>query len=90
MNKEELVANVALHADLNKTQANRAVEAVFQTISESLQRGEDVRMLGFGTFSVKTRKARIGRNPHTGDALQIKERKAVAFSAGKALKLSIK
>lgn len=86
MNKEELVESVAKQSALNKSEANRVVDAVLKVIGESLKKGEDVRLMGFGTFSVKRRKARNGRNPRTGEAVLIPESKVIAFSAGKALK----
>lgn len=86
MNKEELVESVAKQSALNKSEANRVVDAVLKVIGESLKKGVDVRLMGFGTFSVKRRKARNGRNPRTGEAVLIPESKVIAFSAGKALK----
>ena len=86
MNKNDLVACVAADADLSKADAAKAVEAVFQTISNSLSDGTDVRLVGFGTFSVGHRKATTGRNPQTGAVIQIPASNQPKFKAGKGLK----
>ncbi len=86
MNKNDLVACVAADADLSKADAAKAVEAVFQTISNSLSEGTDVRLVGFGTFSVGHRKATTGRNPQTGAVIQIPASNQPKFKAGKGLK----
>jgi DNA-binding protein HU-beta len=86
MNKAELIDAVASSADLSKTSATQAVDAVVDTITESLRKGDSVTLVGFGTFEVRARAARMGRNPQTGEELQIKASKAPAFKAGKALK----
>jgi len=86
MNKTELVEAVADAADLSKASATRAVEAVLNSVTSALQEGEQVSLVGFGTFSVKDRAARVGRNPQTGAEIQIKAAKIPAFKAGKALK----
>jgi DNA-binding protein HU-beta len=86
MNKAELIDAVASSADLSKASATQAVDAVVDTITESLRKGESVTLVGFGTFEVRARAARMGRNPQTGEELQIKASKAPAFKAGKALK----
>ena len=89
MNKTELVASVAEKAGLTKKQADAAVAAVIASVEESLKKGEKVALVGFGTFEVKTRAARKGRNPATGKAIKIAASKAPAFKAGKAFKDSI-
>lgn len=89
MNKTELVASVAEKAGLTKKQADAAVAAVIASVEESLKKGEKVALVGFGTFEVKTRAARKGRNPATGKSIKIAASKAPAFKAGKAFKDSI-
>ncbi len=86
MNKAELVDAVASAANLSKADAGRAVDAVVGSISSSLSNGEQVAVVGFGTFSVKHRAARAGRNPRTGEAIQIQASNVPSFKAGKALK----
>jgi len=89
MNKQELIAQVATTAGLGKSEAVRAVEAVFDTISASLKKGDEVRLVGFGTFSVSKRKASTGRNPRTGEPMTIKASSQPKFKAGKGLKDSV-
>jgi DNA-binding protein HU-beta len=86
MNKAELIDAVAAAADLPKGEASRAVEAVTQAIADELSKGGQVAIVGFGTFQVKHRAARTGRNPKTGEALQIPASNVPSFKAGKALK----
>ena len=86
MNKADLIEAVADATDLNKATAARAVEAVLNGITEALKKGEQVALVGFGTFEVRERAARTGRNPQTGATIDIKAAKAPAFKAGKALK----
>ena len=86
MNKAELVDAVASAANLSKADAGRAVDAVVSSIASSLQKGEQVSVVGFGTFSVKHRAARAGRNPRTGETIQIAASNVPGFKAGKALK----
>ncbi len=86
MNKAELIDAVASTADISKADATRAVDAVVDNITESLRKGDSVTLVGFGTFEVRERAARSGRNPQTGEAIQIKASKAPAFKAGKAFK----
>ena len=85
MNKGELISAVAA-AGLSKKDADTAVNAVFGAIGDALAKGEAVQLIGFGTFSVKERAAREGRNPQTGEVVKIKASKAPVFKAGKALK----
>lgn len=86
MNKNELVAAVAEKAGISKTDAGAAVEAVFDTIAAELKAGGDVRLVGFGNFTVSHREARKGRNPSTGEEMDIAASKAPKFAAGKSLK----
>lgn len=90
MNKTELVAKVAEKSELTKKDAAKAIDAVFASISESLQDGEKVQIIGFGNFEVRERAARKGRNPQTGQEINIPASKVPAFKAGKALKDGIK
>jgi DNA-binding protein HU-beta len=86
VNKNDLVAEVANSAGLSKADAAKAVDGVFDAISGSLQGGGEVRIVGFGTFSVANRKATTGRNPRTGETIQIPASKQPKFKAGKGLK----
>ena len=86
MNKAELTESVAARAGLTKTDAGSAVDAVFDSIESALSRGDSVSLIGFGTFSVSNRAARIGRNPRTGETIQIAASRAAKFKAGKGLK----
>ena len=89
MNKNELIGAVASTAGISKSQASEAVEAVFGSISSELSSGGEVRLVGFGTFMVADRKATTGRNPRTGEAIQIKASKQPKFRPGKSLKESV-
>jgi DNA-binding protein HU-beta len=89
MNKQELISQVADSTGLSRGDALRAVEAVFDTISGALKRGDEVRLVGFGTFTCSRRKASTGRNPRTGEPMQIKESTQPKFKAGKGLKDSV-
>ena len=86
MNKSELVASVAEKSGLTKKDAEKAVNAVFDAITETLVAGEKVQLVGFGTFEVSERAAREGRNPQSGEPMTIAASKAPKFKAGKALK----
>lgn len=88
MNKTQLVEKIAESADLSKASAGRALDAFTDAVRDTLQSGDDVALVGFGTFSVRTRAARTGRNPKTGEEIQIAEAKVPSFKAGKALKES--
>ena len=90
MNKGQLIEKVMSEAKISKAQATTAVTSLVDNIGNSLKSGEKVVLAGLGTFSVKTRKARTGRNPRTGESLQISERKVVRFKAGKTLKDVVK
>ena len=89
MNKAQLVDSVASATDMTKADAGRAVDATLSAISGSLSGGGDVSLVGFGTFKVRHRAARMGRNPQTGATIQIQASKSVGFKAGKALKESL-
>ncbi|WP_297199944.1 HU family DNA-binding protein [Thermanaeromonas sp.] len=86
MNKAELVASVAEKAEMTKKDAEKAVNAIFASIEEALARGDKVQLVGFGTFEVKERAARVGRNPRTGEEISIAATKVPVFKAGKALR----
>ena len=86
MNKNDLVAAVADNAGLTKADAGKAVDSVFDAIADTLKKGGDVRIVGFGTFAVAKRKATTGRNPRTGETIQIAASKQPKFKAGKGLK----
>lgn len=86
MNKAELIEAIASAADLSKADATRATDAFLETITNTLKAGDQITLIGFGTFSVRSRAARMGRNPQTGEAIQIKASKSAGFKAGKALK----
>ncbi len=86
MNKSELIETVADRADLSKADAARAVDGVIAAVTEALKAEEQVTIVGFGTFLVRQREARTGRNPRTGETIQIAASKVPAFKAGKALK----
>ena len=86
MNKTELIAAVAENAEISKKDAEKAVKAVFDVITEALKNDDKVQVVGFGTFEVSERAAREGRNPQTGETMMIGASKAPKFKAGKALK----
>ncbi len=86
MNKQDLISAVADGSGLTKADASKAVEAVFDGITGALKKGDEVRLVGFGTFSVSKRKASTGRNPRTGEPMQIKASSQPKFKAGKVLK----
>ncbi|WP_019027595.1 HU family DNA-binding protein [Colwellia piezophila] len=86
MNKSELVAKIAEGADITKAAAGRALDSLISSITTELANGGDVALVGFGTYKVNDRAARIGRNPQTGAEIQIAAAKVPAFKAGKALK----
>ena len=90
MNKSELIEQVASKAGVGRKEAEAAVNAVTDTIKETLQRGGDVAITGFGKFSVAERSARQGRNPQTGETIQIAASKAPKFSAGAEFKKALK
>ena len=89
MTKAELVVNVAEKSGLNRKESERAVSAVFETIKQALIEGDKVQIIGFGTFENRTRNARTGRNPRTGDPIDIPASKLPSFKAGKGLKEAV-
>ena len=89
MNKTELVAAMAENAELTKKDAEAALKAFIETVEKSLKAGDKVQIVGFGTFEVRTRGARTGRNPATGEAVEIAESKNAAFKSSKTLKDAI-
>jgi DNA-binding protein HU-beta len=89
MNKSELVAAVAEKSDLTKTQAAAAVDAVFEAVQDELKKGGDIRLVGFGNFSVSRREASVGRNVSTGEKVNIPARNVPKFTAGKGLKEAV-
>jgi DNA-binding protein HU-beta len=86
MNKTELVAAIAEKTELSKKDAEKALKAFTDVVADELKKGEKIQLVGFGTFEVSERAAREGRNPRTGEAMQIAASKAPKFKAGKALK----
>jgi len=86
MNKAEFVGAVADSAGLSKVDAGKAVEAMMEVVKKALKKGDTISLVGFGTFAVRKRAARSGRNPRTGQTIKIKASKNPAFKAGKALK----
>ena len=90
MNKSELISVVAENAGLTKKDTEKVVNAVFDGISDALAKGDKVQVIGFGTFDVRERKSREGRNPATGDTITIPAVKVPVFKAGKALKDNVK
>ena len=89
MNKNDLVELVAMHADLSKAKAQKAVDTVFAEITRSLKKGEDVTLVGFGTFTVAERAERQCRNPQTGETMTVPAKKHPTFRVGKALKAAV-
>ena len=90
MTKADLIDVVAAGADVSKSTAGKAIDSLTEAISETLKKGDKVALTGFGTFTVSERKARIGRNPRTGESINIPASKSPKFSAGKAFKEAIK
>ena len=86
MNKSELIEKISEESDISKASASRALDSALQAITDALAGGDQVTLVGFGTFSVSERSAREGRNPRTGEPLQIAAAKIPKFKAGKALK----
>ena len=86
MNKTELIAEVAAKAGLSKKDAEKAVAAVVDTVKEAVAKGDKVQLVGFGSFELKCREARMGRNPHTKEAIEIPATRVPGFKASKALK----
>lgn len=86
MNKSELIDAIANAADISKADSGRALDATISAVTKALKKGDQVTLVGFGTFLVRKRAARTGRNPRTGDTIKIKASKIPSFKAGKALK----
>lgn len=86
MNKSELIDAIAAAADISKASAARALDAVIDSVTDTLKNGDKVSLVGFGTFEVKERAARVGRNPKTGEEINIAASRVPSFKAGKALK----
>lgn len=86
VNKQTLIESVTKELNISKAQGERAINAVLDSITKGLKKDKSVQLIGFGTFLVKTRKARKGRNPQTGEAIKIKASKTVGFRVGKKLK----
>ena len=86
MNKTDLIAAIAAKAELSKKDAEKALNAFTETVEETLKKGDDIRLVGFGTFEVRARDARMGKNPRTGEEIKIAASKVPAFKAGKPLK----
>ena len=89
MNKVELIAQIAEKSGLSKKDAEKALAAVIDTITEAVSNGDKVQLVGFGSFEVKQRKARVGRNPKTKEAIEIPATRVPVFKAGRALKDSV-
>ena len=90
MNKTELVAAIAEKAEISKKDADKAVAALIETVTEALKAGDKIQLVGFGTFEVRERPARVGRNPQTKETITIPASKVPAFNAGAALKNAVK
>ncbi len=86
MNKSELIDAIAEGADISKAAAGRALDATLDAVTDALKKGDQVTLIGFGTFLVRERASRVGRNPRTGEAMTIAAAKIPSFKAGKALK----
>jgi DNA-binding protein HU-beta len=90
MNKQDLIAKIAKEAELSKASASAAVDSFIDGITKALKKGDSITFVGFGTFKTSQRKARTARNPQTGAPIKIKARRVVRFTAGKALKNTVK
>ena len=89
MNKTELIDHIAAEADISKAAAGRSLDALFSAVKKTLKKGNTVTLVGFGTFAVSTRAARMGRNPRTKEPIKIKKAKVPKFRPGKALKEAV-
>jgi DNA-binding protein HU-beta len=89
VNKSQLIDKIAAGADISKAAAGRSLDAFIEAVTEALKEGDSVALVGFGTFAVRERAARTGRNPQTGDPIQIPSGKIPSFKPGKALKDSV-
>jgi DNA-binding protein HU-beta len=90
MNKQDLIGKIAKDTGVTKSSAAAAIESLLDGITRSLKKSESITFVGFGTFKTAQRKARVARNPRTGEAIKIPKRRVVRFSAGKALKSAVR
>ena len=90
MNKQDLIGKIADETGATKSSASAAVDALLDGITRALKKGDTITFVGFGTFKTSQRKARVARNPRTGDAIKIPKRRVVRFTAGKALKSAVR
>ena len=90
MNKRDLIAQVAQDTGVTKSSAGAAVDSLLETITKALKKGDAITFVGFGTFKTTQRRARVVKNPRTGDAIKIPKRRVVRFTAGKALKSAVR
>ena len=90
MNKRDLIAQVAQDTGVTKSSAGAAVDSLLETITKALKKGDAITFVGFGTFKTTQRRARVAKNPRTGDAIKIPKRRVVRFTAGKALKSAVR
>ena len=89
MNKRDLIAQIAQDTGVTKSSAGAAVDSLLETITKALKKGDAITFVGFGTFKTTQRRARVAKNPRTGDAIKIPKRRVVRFTAGKALKSAV-
>jgi DNA-binding protein HU-beta len=90
MNKRDLIAQIAQDTGVTKSSAGAAVDSLLETITKALKKGDAITFVGFGTFKTTQRRARVAKNPRTGDAIKIPKRRVVRFTAGKALKSAVR
>jgi DNA-binding protein HU-beta len=90
MNKQDVVAKIAQDTGVTKSSAAAAVDSLLASITRALKKGDAITFVGFGTFKTSQRRARLARNPRTGDAIKIPKRRVVRFTAGKALKSAVR
>ena len=90
MNKRDLIAQIALDTGVTKSSAGAAIDSLLETITKALKKGDAITFVGFGTFKTTQRRARLAKNPRTGDAIRIPKRRVVRFTAGKALKSAVR
>jgi DNA-binding protein HU-beta len=90
MNKHDVIAKIAQDTGVTKTSAAATVESLLQSITRALKKGDAITFVGFGTFKTTQRRARVAKNPRTGDAIKIPKRRVVRFTAGKALKSAVR
>ena len=90
MNKRDLIAQIAQDTGVTKSSAGAAVDSLLETITKALKKGDAITFVGFGTFKTTQRRARVAKNPRTGNAIKIPKRRVVRFTAGKALKSAVR